>query len=113
MTAMSGLPYDEARSDPAWWGRVTESAVGAHLANAAAAGECEIFYWRDRGREVDFVVRSGRRLTAVEVKSGRTSDALPGMAAFAGAFRPDKMLLVGGDGIPLEDFLGAPVSSWL
>jgi len=35
------------------------SAVGAHLANAAAGGECQAYYWRERNREVDFVVRAG------------------------------------------------------
>ncbi|MYA34325.1 MAG: DUF4143 domain-containing protein [Gemmatimonadales bacterium] len=33
--------------------------------------ECEVYYWRDRGREVDFVLRAGSVLTALEVKSGR------------------------------------------
>jgi hypothetical protein len=42
-----------------------------HLENAAAAGICELFHWRDRNREVDFVVRRGRRTTAIEMKSGR------------------------------------------
>ncbi len=58
-----------------------ESAVGAHLANAAAAGECELSYWRERNHEVDFVVQAGRRLTAIEVKSGRTPQAHAGHRA--------------------------------
>ena len=89
-----------------------ESAVGAHLANAVGAGVGEVFYWRDRSREVDFVVRLGRRLVAIEVKSGRSRDALPGMAAFAEAFHPTRKLLVGGDGIPVEAFLSEPVERW-
>ena len=90
-----------------------ESAVGAHLANAAAAGECELFYWRERNREVDFVAKTGRWLTAFEVKSGRTPDALPGMAAFSAAFEPQRKLLIGGDGIPVEEFLSRPVGHWV
>ena len=92
---------------------MVESAVGAHLANAAAAGQCELFYWRERNREVDFVVRAGRRLTAIEVKSGRAGDTLPGMEAFAAAFKPQRKLLVGGDGIPVEEFLNRPVAHWV
>lgn len=107
------MTFEEAQSDRAFWGRLTESAVGAHLVNAAAAGACEVFYWRDRGREVDFVVRAGRRLVALEVKSGRAPEALPGMEAFADAFRPSRRLLIGGDGIPLEEFLAAPVEHWV
>jgi predicted AAA+ superfamily ATPase len=108
MTAQSGLTAVEARVDREFWGRLVESAVGAHLANAAAAGSIELFYWRDRNREVDFVVRSGRRVAAIEVKSGRSRHAQPGIATFAEAFRPTRKLLVGGDGISLEMFLSRP-----
>jgi hypothetical protein len=44
MTAQSGLSHDEARTDREFRGRLVESAVGAHLANAAAGGEWELFY---------------------------------------------------------------------
>ena len=113
MCAQAGMALAEARADAAFWGRVVESAVGAHLANAAAAGVCELFYWRERGREVDFVVRSGKAVTAIEVKSGRAQETLPGMEAFAAAFKPKRKLLVGGDGIALEEFLLQPVEHWV
>jgi predicted AAA+ superfamily ATPase len=113
MTAQFGLPPEESKNDGELWGRLTESAVGAHLANAAAMGRCELFYWRDRNREVDFVVRSGRQLVAIEVKSARARSALPGLAAFADAFSPQRTLLVGADGIPVEEFLTRPVEHWL
>lgn len=113
MSAQSGLTLQEARADTAFWGRVVESAVGAYLANAAAAGVCELFYWRDRNREVDFVVRAGRTVTAIEVKSGRAREALPGLEAFETAFKPTRTLLVGGDGIALEEFLSRPVEHWV
>ncbi len=113
MTAQSGLSASEAGKDREFWGRLVESAVGAHLANAAATGSCEVFYWRDRNREVDFVVRAGKSVTAIEVKSSRRRDTLPGIAAFAAAFRPTRKLLVGGDGIALEEFLSKPVEHWL
>jgi predicted AAA+ superfamily ATPase len=113
LTAQSGLTPAEARADRQFWGRLTESAVGAHLANAAARGACELFYWRERNQEVDFVIRSGRVVVAIEVKSGRAPDALPGMTAFREAFKPRRMLLVGGNGISLEEFLSRPVEDWL
>ena len=37
MTAQSGFSFEEAKEDREFWGRLVESAVGAHLANAAAA----------------------------------------------------------------------------
>jgi predicted AAA+ superfamily ATPase len=113
MSATAGLSLREAKADREYWGRLVESAVGAHLANAAAAGECELFYWRERNREVDFVVRAGRRVTAIEVKSGRAQQVQPGTTAFADAFKPRRTLLVGGDGVELEEFLSRPVEHWI
>ncbi len=113
MTAQTGLTLKEARADREFWGRLTESAVGAYLANAAASGRMEVFYWRDRNKEVDFILRAGRRIIAIEVKSGRTREAQPGLAAFADAFKPQRTLLVGGDGIPVQDFLLQPVEHWV
>jgi predicted AAA+ superfamily ATPase len=112
LTAQSGLDPLEARRDRDFRGRLVESAVGAHLANAAAAGGCELFYWRDGDREVDFVARAGRRVTAIEVKSGRRR-GLAGLREFDAAFGPHRKLLVGEGGISLEEFLARPVEHWL
>jgi len=113
MTALSGRSPDEARLDREFRGRLVESAVGAHLANAAATGACELFYWREQNREVDFVVRTGRAVVAIEVKSGRAPTAFPGLERFSAAFRPSRLLVVGGDGTPLGEFLTRPVDYWL
>ena len=113
MTVSAGVSPSEARSDREFRGRLIESAVGAHLANAAAVGECELYYWRDRGQEVDFIVKAHSRLTAIEVKSGRAPQAHSGSAAFAAAFKTKRTLLVGGDGISVEEFLSRSVSEWL
>lgn len=112
-SAMAGYRFEEAQADREHWGRLTESAVGAHLANTAAAGKCELFYWRERNREVDFIVRAGRKVIAIEVKSGRAQNVLPGLQAFNEAFKPDRLLLVGGDGIAVDEFLLMPVENWI
>jgi predicted AAA+ superfamily ATPase len=113
MTVTAGVSPQEALADHELRGRLIESAVGAHLANAAAGGECELYYWRERGEEVDVVVKAHSRLTAIEVKSGRGPQSHPGTAAFAAAFKTKRTLLVGGDGISVEEFLSRPVSEWL
>ena len=56
---------DEYSSDER--GRVFEALVGAQLVRT---GE-ELYYWREGNDEVDYVVKRGRALWAVEVKSGR------------------------------------------
>ena len=113
MSAQSGLTIGEARADHEYWGRLVESAVGAHLVNAEAAGECELFYWRDRNREVDFVVRIGPSVLAIEVKSGRGISARPGLDAFTQSFDTKRSLVVGSDGVSLEEFLTQPVRHWM
>lgn len=112
MTAQSGYGLKEAKADREYWGHLVESTVGAHLVNAAAAGECEVFYWRERNVEVDFIIRGGRVLTALEVKSGRASAARSGLQVFSEEFNPQRKLLVGADGIALESFLSRPAEFW-
>lgn len=73
----------------------------------------ECFYWREGSLEVDFVLRRGGMVAALEVKSGRCKDSLPGMDAFARAFNPQRKLLVGSQGIPIDEFLSVPVETWL
>jgi predicted AAA+ superfamily ATPase len=113
MTAQSGMLLSQARRDPQFWGRLVESAVGAHLANAAATGMCQVFYWRDRNYEVDFVARTGKVVTAIEVKSGRSRDSFPGLSAFGAAVPKSRKLIVGSDGVPVEEFLRRPVKHWV
>ena len=48
-------------------------------------------------------------MTALEVKSGARRTSLPGMAAFADRYEVDRRLVVGGDGVALEDFFSSPV----
>jgi predicted AAA+ superfamily ATPase len=78
MTAQSPLSFEEARRNRDYWGRLVESAVGAHLHNSSAGAGVEISYWRDRGKEVDFILRSGKSVVALEVKSSRRKESLPG-----------------------------------
>jgi hypothetical protein len=111
MTAGCGYTFAEARADTEFWGRLVESAVGAHLANAAQRGECALHYWRERNMEVDFIVRAGRKLIAIEVKSGRTPVAHAGTSAFMNAFHPHRSLLVGADGLDMATFLTQSVAA--
>ena len=114
MTALSGHTLSSAQADPAFWGRLVESSIGAHLANAQARGECRLFYWREGDREIDFVVELGNRtLLAIEVKSGTAPLTHRGMDAFNQRYHPTKMLMIGKGAIPIEDFLTKPVINWL
>ena len=112
MSAPSGQTFEATRNDSDAWGRYVETCVGAHLVNSSVHTGLEVTYWRERNHEVDFVLQRGADCVALEVKSGRRKDALPGMAAFAKHFKPKKSLLVGASGISLEEFLSRPAEHW-
>ena len=115
MTADSGYSFAEAQADRTFWGRIVESAVGALLHNTATS-DIRVRYWRDGPREVDFVLQRGRKLVAIEVKSGQPqrTDARS-LEAFAMRFCGTaivRSVIVGADGIPLNEFLTAPAATW-
>jgi uncharacterized protein len=112
MTAQSHYTLKQAQQDPQHWGRLVESAVGATLANRLLR-RAELFYWAGGNREVDFVLRRGKKLVAIEVRSGRKKQDLPGIEAFSKEFPVTKKLLVGTGGIRIEDFLMTPPEAWL
>ena len=117
MTAGSGYSFDEAQADRTFWGRIVESAVGAHLFNTAES-DMRLHYWRDGDDEVDFVLRRGSRVVAVEVKSGeermrpRGRRTLRGMEEFERRFDRCRRLLVGEGGTPLNEFLTGTANEW-
>ena len=111
MTAGSGYAFDEAGADRSFWGRIVESAVGAHLHNTATS-DIRLYYWRDGSLEVDFVLQRGPRLVAIEVKSGPRRASPRGLATFTERFRPQRSLIVGEGGVPLHEFLAAPAGRW-
>jgi len=113
MTALSRLTLKEAKQNMDYWGRLAESAVGATLANGVRGKNVQLFYWASRNREVDFVLCRGKALVAIEVKTGRRETTLPGIEAFSKEFSVKKKLLIGKQGIPLQDFLYTPPENWL
>lgn len=113
ITAQSGLTLQETRDDPPVWGHLVESTVGAHLINNSLGTDIEVFYWREGSREVDFVLKRGSKLTAIEVKSAKSTAGLSGTKSFIDKFHPSRTLLIGPGGTPLSEFLLKPLFHWL
>lgn len=97
VTATSLEPPEAWRREPSRWGRLVENAVGAHLLNHLQALPYEVTYWRHRNDEVDYVVRGGERLWAIEVKSGRP-DRLRGLEAFSRLYPSARPVILGAGG---------------
>jgi predicted AAA+ superfamily ATPase len=103
VNAMSTRAFSATRSDRALWGRLVENAVGAHLLNSLPPAQYSVTYWHEGDEEVDYVVESAKDLWAMEVKSG-SPGKLSGLAAFRKRMPKSRVLIVGADGMPLEDF---------
>lgn len=112
ISALAGYTLAEAMGDRSYWGRLVESAVGAHLINTASE-DCHIQYWRESPHEVDFVLTNGRKILAIEVKSGTKFAAPKGLALFAEKFKEARTLIVGEGGVSLAEFLSRPADDWL
>ena len=104
MTAQTEITFEEAQKNRDFRGKLVESAVGAHLINSSIGQGFKVSYWRERGHEVAFIISRGKKVVAIEVKSSRSKGVLPGTEKFATAVSHCRKILVGGEGIPLEEF---------
>jgi len=104
MSALSSYNSKEVHMQPEVYGRWVESAIGSHLLNQSVTDQFDLFYWREGNLEVDFVLQKGNKILGIEVKSGRNKLST-GIPAFTERFNPTKVLLVGREGIDIEDFL--------
>lgn len=104
LSALRGASFERIYTSPVEWGRWVESAVGAHILNCAEEQDFKVYYWREGGKEVDFVLESRGQCVAVEVKSGRrTKNA--GLSEFSSRFHPKYSFVVGSGGVPVEELL--------
>lgn len=114
MSAQSNKTFKEAREDHTFWGRLIESMIGAHLLNSIRGTQIELFYWREGDKEVDFVLKYGDSITAIEVKSGSNHHIKrSGIDGFVKEFKPNRMVLVGDLGISVSDFLTTPITQFI
>lgn len=111
MNVYATSSFKEQRLDLEKWGRLVESAVGAHLVNYADKLDYKVYYWREKNNEVDFIVERNHKIWAIEVKSGKRG-MNKGLGLFREAFHPYRAFVVGTDGISVEDFLSADLDAF-
>lgn len=112
VNAVTGDSFSESTTDPSWWGRLVENAVGGHLLNSLAGCPYSLYYWRQRHLEVDFVLETPKQTWAIEVKSGKSS-TMRGMTKFCELYPETHPLVIGSGGMGLEDFFRSrPVTDW-
>lgn len=103
-TLYSPLTLEQALMDHRAWGHIVESGIGAWIISQAFVHRFEVFYWRERNDEVDFVLRRRGSVVAIEVKSN-AEKRTAGLEKFRTLYAPTTLLLVGDGGVPPEEFL--------
>jgi uncharacterized protein len=104
LSSQSPTTFPAVRKNHSEWGRVIESAVGAYLANEALKGNLNLYYWRDRNDEVDFVIERNEKLVGIEVKSTILRNK-HGMTAFQKRFSPLKTICIDERRLPWYEFI--------
>jgi predicted AAA+ superfamily ATPase len=113
ISAISNRKFKDYKNNLSEWGRLVEAAVGAHLVNKGALDGIEVYYWREGNNEVDFVLRRGDAITAVEVKSGQKQLQTRGLIAFKKRYPRARTLIVGTGGMPLKEFFVIPLAKYI
>lgn len=108
-TVYNSITLEQALTDRKTWGHIFESAIGAYIVNEAFVKRFEVFYWRERDDEVDFVLRKKDSLIAIEVK-GNAEKHTKGLEKFKDKFNPKVAFIVGEGGISPEVFLSMDIS---
>lgn len=98
------VTFEQALLDRKAWGHIFESGIGAYLVSQGFVHRFEVFYWRERNDEVDFVLRKKGSIIAIEVKSNAEKKT-GGLEKFRELFAPRAAFIVGDGGISVEDFL--------
>lgn len=98
------LSMEQALLDRKQWGRIFESGIGAYLVSQAFVHRFEVFYWRERDEEVDFILRKKGAVVAIEIKSNAEKHT-KGLEHFKSLFQPKEAFIVGEGGMHVEDFL--------
>lgn len=98
------LSFEQSITNRKEWGRIFESGIGAYLVSQAFVHRFEVFYWRERNDEVDFVLRKKNSVVAIEVKSN-AEKTTAGIEKFRQMYKPTDSLIIGESGIKAEDFL--------
>jgi len=110
ISALRTESFAEVLGDPGLWGHLVESSVGAYLVNQSNEyPDIRLYYWRENNAEMDFVVRYGKKIFGIEVKSNTDKISAINREKFSARFSGARIILVGSAGISFEDFMLAPL----
>ena len=103
------LSFEQAILDRKAWGHIFESAIGAYLVSQAFVHRFEVYYWRERNDEVDFILQKKGSLVAIEVKSN-AEKTTQGLEKFKQLYNPKTSFIIGDGGISVEEFFSMDIN---
>ena len=103
------LSFEQAIMDRKEWGRIYESGIGCYLVSQAFVHRFDVFYWREKNDEVDFILRKKGIVLAIEVKSN-AEKSTTGLNKFKEMFHPQSAFIVGEGGVSAENFLSMNIA---
>ena len=109
-TVYNPMSFGQAILDRKSWGRILESGIGSYLVSQSFVHRFEVYYWRERNEEVDFILRRKNSIVAIEVK-GNAEKRTEGLDKFRELFKPSSSFIVGDGGIKAEEFLTMDLTS--
>lgn len=113
ISAVQGFDQMHLKKNPAFRSRLAEASVGDHLyREILSSGEHELTYWNAEGDEVDYVLTERDRILGIEVYSGSRGHTHRGMERFRRKYPDAEVLLIGGDGLPIEKALSIKPSEY-
>jgi predicted AAA+ superfamily ATPase len=104
LSALNIRTFQEIQTNPAEWGRIVESSIGAYLVNQSIRSNFRVYYWRESNEEVDFILENRGKIIALEIKSNYPKSRT-GMDSFNRKFKPYKTYCIDKNGIPWQEFL--------
>ena len=110
ISALRTESFEETLGDPRYWGHMVESSVGAYLINQVNEyPDIKLYYWREKNAEMDFVVKYGKKILGIEVKSNTDKISSTNRIEFTSRFPGARLVLVGNQGISFEEFMLTPL----
>lgn len=103
-SAMSGLTLKEVKENPKIFGRFVESAIGSHLIKQKRSHKINLFYWREKDLEVDYIIEHNNKIISIEVKSS-VNKSSKGVYEFKKRYEPHKTIIIEKDSLQWSDFI--------
>jgi len=113
ISAQSHLSFKEMKQDKEAWKNLVKCSIGGHILNSILGTRVKVFYWKEGGNEIDFVVRKDKTLLTITVNDDDKKQHGRAIEEFSRLYHPQQNLFVGKGGIPVDKFLLTPLELWI